>query len=252
MSKFNLAAVVILAAGKGSRMESEIPKVLHQVGGKSMLELVIAAASPLNPENLIVVVGYGRGQVIEQLNRIAPNAKVVVQEEQRGTGHAVKVALTIFGEAVPCGSIVVLNGDVPLITTQTLVKLIDLHSKNCAAVTILSAVVDNLFGYGRIVRDSTSGNVVAIVEQKDADSFQCAIHEINTGIYVFDSVWLKTALCRLSQNNAQKEEYLTEVVSITLDGGGSVVAVVADDPTEILGVNDREQLANLNKLFQIR
>lgn len=249
MQKFNLSAVVILAAGKGSRMNSELPKVLHKIGRKSMLELVIAASVPLKPRHLIVVVGYGHDQVIKHLSEIAPIAQTVLQEEQNGTGHAVKVALTAFRESVPTGSIIVLNGDVPLITTQTLVKLIEVRHKTQSAVTVLSAIVDNPFGYGRIIRDSTSGNIVAIVEQKDVDPLQHTIREINTGIYVFDLTWLKTTLCRLSQDNAQKEEYLTEVIPITLSCGGTVTAVVTDNPTEILGVNNQEQLMELEKKF---
>jgi bifunctional UDP-N-acetylglucosamine pyrophosphorylase/glucosamine-1-phosphate N-acetyltransferase len=224
-----LAAVVVLAAGEGKRMRSATPKVLHEVCGRTLLGHVLAAVEPLSAERVLVVVGHGRDEVTQAL---PPYATAVVQDEQRGTGHAVRLAL----DTVPDldGDVLVLYADMPLLTTETLEKLRDSHE---GGVTLLSAKVNEPFGYGRVVRDAT-GRATGIVEERDATDEQRTIDEINAGVYVFDAAALRAALGKLSTENAQGEEYLTDVVGIL--GGG--VAVTTDE-AEVTGVNDRAQLA---------
>ncbi|HVF06707.1 MAG TPA: bifunctional UDP-N-acetylglucosamine diphosphorylase/glucosamine-1-phosphate N-acetyltransferase GlmU [Frankiaceae bacterium] len=223
------SAVVVLAAGEGKRMRSATPKVLHEICGRSLLGHVLAAVEPLGAERVLVVVGHGREAVTAALpEHVTP----VVQAEQNGTGHAVRLAL----DAVPdlTGPVLVLYGDMPLLTTETLHRLLDGHDGD---LTLLSAKVPEPFGYGRVLRDG-SGRVTGIVEEKDATDEQRAVDEINAGVYVFDAASLRAALGKLSTDNAQGEEYLTDVVGIL--GGGTAVVTDAD---EVSGVNDRAQLA---------
>ena len=236
------AAVVVLAAGEGTRMRSATPKVLHGFAGRSLLGHAVAAASELDPDTLVVVVGHGRERVVEHLAAVAPHARVAVQDEQRGTGHAVECALDQV--PVAAGTVVVTYGDVPLLTGQTLAALVDRHEQAGAAVTVLTAEVADPTGYGRIVRDG-AGEVVAIVEQRDADEAQRAITEINSGIYAFDGRVLRGALSRLEADNDQGELYLTDVVRIARADGLMVATLVLDDPVQTEGVNDRVQLAAL-------
>ncbi len=223
------AAVVVLAAGEGTRMRSTTPKVLHEVCGRTLLGHVLAAVEPLGAERVLVVVGHGRDEVIAAL---PPYATAVVQSEQRGTGHAVRIAL----DAVPDveGDVLVLYADMPLLRTETLAALLAAHDGD---VTLLSARVPAPTGYGRVVRDG-SGRASGIVEEKDATDDQRAIDEINAGVYVFAAAAVRAALGKLSTDNAQGEEYLTDVVGIL--GGATVVEAGAD---EVAGVNDRAQLA---------
>ena len=223
------AAVVVLAAGEGKRMRSATPKVLHSVCGRTLLGHVLAAVEPLGAGRVLVVVGHGREEVVAAL---PPYATAVVQSEQRGTGHAVRVAL----EAAPDvdGDVLVVCGDMPLLTTGTLVRLRDAHD---GGVTLLSARVPDPAGYGRVVRDD-AGRVTGIVEERDATEEQRAVEEVNAGVYLFDAAALRAALGKLSTDNAQGEEYLTDVVGIL--GGGTAVTT---DAAETQGVNDRAQLA---------
>ena len=232
-----LAAVVVLAAGEGSRMKSARPKVLHEIGGRSLLGHVLHAVAPLGARETVVVVGHGRGLVTAALASIAPDATAVVQAEQNGTGHAVRLAL----DAVPDldGTVLVLCGDTPLICTETLQGLLDAH---VGGTTMLTTVLDDPTGYGRVVRDD-SGAVRGIVEQRDADDAQRAIAEVNAGVYAFDAGALRAALNRLSTDNAQGEEYLTDVVGLMVADRLPVSAHQAGDPVEAAGVNDRVQLA---------
>ena len=248
------SVVVILAAGEGKRMKSDTPKVLHSMAGRSLLGHVIEAASTLEPQHLVVVVGHGRDQVQEHVDEIAPWAVTVVQEQQNGTGHAVRVALhglTERGIAVSDGPVVVLTGDTPLLTGQTLVGLLLEHESTAAAATVLTARLDDPTGYGRIVR-SADGAVTAIVEHRDADEAQLRIDEINSGMYSFDAEALASALGQITTDNAQGEEYLTDVIGLLRAGGRSVSASVCVDPHEILGVNDRVQLAEAAGLMRDR
>jgi bifunctional UDP-N-acetylglucosamine pyrophosphorylase/glucosamine-1-phosphate N-acetyltransferase len=228
--------VIILAAGEGKRMRSALPKVLHPILGATMLGHVLATAGrALGHSATIVVVGHGADQVRGHLAEIAPEARAVLQAQQRGTGHAVRVAVDDVGGLT--GTVVVLNGDIPLLRPETLTALVDAHETGGAAATVLSAEVPDATGLGRILRD-IDGRFAGIVEERDATPEQRAIREVNAGVYVFDAVALRAALTKISTDNAQLEEYLTDTVAI-LGGGIGVVA----DATEVSGVNDRAQLA---------
>jgi bifunctional UDP-N-acetylglucosamine pyrophosphorylase / glucosamine-1-phosphate N-acetyltransferase len=238
------AAVVVLAAGEGTRMKSAIPKVLHSVGGRSLIHHAVAAAAALDPEHLVVVVGHGRDQVKAHLAEVAPQAATVVQDQQRGTGHAVDCALRDLPEL--SGTVVVTYGDAPLLTGETLRSLVAEHGRARNAVTILTAHLDAPSGYGRIVRDA-SGAVAAVVEHKDATDQQLEIREINSGVYVFDAATLRAALDRITTDNSQGEHYLTDVVGIASADGATVGAMPIDDAWQTEGVNDRVQLAALHR-----
>jgi bifunctional UDP-N-acetylglucosamine pyrophosphorylase/glucosamine-1-phosphate N-acetyltransferase len=243
------AAVVVLAAGEGTRMKSATPKVLHPICGRSLLGHALATARAINPEHVLVVVGHGRDEVVPHLAEIDPSAQPVVQEQQNGTGHAVRVALEVVGELT--GPVLVTYGDVPLLSGDTLAGLLETHESHGFAATVLTADIPDPAGYGRIVRGA-DGEVAAIVEQKDADEAQRSITEINSGVYVFDGKLLRDALGRLTTDNAQGEEYLTDVLGILRTDGRHVGALVTSDYHEILGVNDRAQLAELRRLLNDR
>ena len=244
-----VAAVIVLAAGEGTRMRSATPKVLHAIGGRTLLGHVLAAAGALDPEHLAVVIGHGREAVAEHLAAVAPQAQPVVQEEQHGTGHAVRVALAALPPLT--GAVVVVAGDTPLLTAETLSGLVAKHASAGAAATVLSAVLVDPTGYGRVLR-AADGSVAGIVEQKDADEGQRAVCEVNSGMYAFAADDLAAALTSLTKDNAQGEEYLTDVLGILRAQGRPVAAVAADDPHEILGVNDRAQLAEAGRLLRDR
>ena len=242
-------AVIILAAGEGTRMKSATPKVLHQVAGRSLLGHVVEAAAHVEPEHVVVVVGHGREQVTEHLAEVAPWVFTVVQEERLGTGHAVRVALEdlIARGARPEGSIVVLTGDTPLLPGASLDSLLAAHAGAC---TVLTARLTDPAGYGRIVR---SGDVVtAIVEERDATDEQRAINEINSGMYVFDATALGERIGRLETDNAQGEEYLTDIVGMLTADGLVVNAHIAADSDDIRGVTDRVQLAQAAAIMRDR
>ena len=246
------AAVFILAAGQGTRMKSDTPKVLHELCGRPLVGHVVANARGLEPRRLAVVVGHGREQVSAYLAGVDPEIRAVVQEEQHGTGHAARVAMDALietdGEIE--GTVLVLFGDTPLLSTETLRAQLTEHQQAGRAVTVLSAIVDDPTGYGRILRDGDS--VVGIVEQKDATPEQAAITEINCGVFAFDAKVLRDGLGRLNRNNKQGEEYLTDVLGIAAADGLPVGAHVAADWQETLGVNDRVQLAEMRRLLNKR
>ena len=249
------AAVVILAAGEGTRMKSATPKVLHEVGGRSLVGHVLAAVDQLNPHHLVVVVGHGRDLVSAHVHQTHPQAVPVVQEQQNGTGHAVRVGLAglaASGVQLPSGPVVVLAGDTPLLTGSSLVELVELHSSQRAAASVLTAILDDPTGYGRIIRGGDNDRVTRIVEHKDASDDERVVREINSGVYAFEQDALTSGLSRLTTNNAQGEEYLTDVLGHLVSDGDLVVAHVADDPDEILGVNDRVQLAQAGALLRDR
>jgi bifunctional UDP-N-acetylglucosamine pyrophosphorylase/glucosamine-1-phosphate N-acetyltransferase len=237
--------VIVLAAGEGTRMKSATPKVLHRLGGRTMLGHVLAAAEALDPEHLLVVVGHGRDEVAATLSG---KAKAVVQETQHGTGHAVRVALETVGDLD--GTVVVVPGDSPLLTGATLQALVDEHVAAGAATTLLTARVEDPTGYGRVVRDASG--VTAVVEHKDADAATLGIDEVATSIYAFAAAPLRAALGGLTTDNAQGELYLTDVVATHRREGHAVAAKVADDPEETLGCNDRAQLADLARRLRDR
>ncbi len=225
-------------------MRSAIPKVLHSVGGRSLIHHAVVAAAAVAPDHLVVVVGHGRDQVKAHLAEVAPEAATVVQDQQRGTGHAVDCALRDLPELV--GTVLVTYGDVPLLTGETLVSLVAEHERAGNAVTILTARLEVPTGYGRIVRDA-SGTVTAVVEEKEATEEQRQVREINSGVYAFDSATLRAALAGLTDTNSQGEHYLTDVVGIASSDGAAVGALLIDDAVQTEGVNDRVQLAALHR-----
>ncbi|MGY1693086.1 bifunctional UDP-N-acetylglucosamine diphosphorylase/glucosamine-1-phosphate N-acetyltransferase GlmU [Geodermatophilus sp. SYSU D01105] len=235
-----VAAVVVLAAGQGTRMKSATPKVLHTLCGRSMLGHVLAAAEPLSAGHTVVVVGAGREQVEEHLAAVAPDARPVFQAEQRGSGHAAAVAL----DAVPevDGPVLIVNGDAPLLRPETVAALVDEHRAAGNVLTVLTAVVDEPTGLGRIVRDA-DGAVTAIVEERDATEEQRAIREINAGVYVGDAAALRRTLAGLGEDNDQGEQYLTDVLGLLVAEGARVGGAPAEDPVDVLGCNDRRELA---------
>ncbi|MFE0046809.1 bifunctional UDP-N-acetylglucosamine diphosphorylase/glucosamine-1-phosphate N-acetyltransferase GlmU [Streptomyces albireticuli] len=254
MSANRPAAVVVLAAGEGTRMKSATPKVLHAICGRSLVGHVVAASRELDPEHLVVVVGHAREKVVAHLAETDPEVRTAVQYEQNGTGHAVRMGLEALGDSgvVLDGTVVVVCGDTPLLTGETLRKLSDAHAGDGNAVTVLTAEVPDSTGYGRIVRDEATGAVTAIVEHKDATDAQRAIREINSGVFAFDARLLVDALGKVRTDNSQGEEYLTDVLGILREAGHRVGAAVAGDHREILGINNRVQLAEARKLLNER
>ncbi|MGF1432134.1 bifunctional UDP-N-acetylglucosamine diphosphorylase/glucosamine-1-phosphate N-acetyltransferase GlmU [Kitasatospora sp. LaBMicrA B282] len=254
MSANPLAAVIVLAAGEGTRMKSRaLPKVLHPICGRTLLGHVVSAAEELTPQQLVVVIGHRRELVAEHLGTEHPAVRPVVQDEQRGTGHAARVALEALAAegAVPDGTVIVTYGDTPLLSAATLRALAERHAADGNGVTVLTAQVPDPTGYGRILREA-DGAVAGIVEHKDATAEQHAIAEINSGVYAFDGKLLAGALAELRTDNAQGEEYLTDTLRILGDAGHRVGALVADDHREILGINDRVQLAEARRLLNDR
>ncbi|MCU1693111.1 MAG: glmU, partial [Frankiales bacterium] len=242
------AAVVVLAAGEGTRMRSVTPKVLHALGGRSMLGHVVTAARALQPQHLVVVVGHAREQVAAHLAELDADARAVVQERQDGTGSAVRVALEALEGLT--GTVVVTPGDTPLLTAETLSALVAHHEASAAATTLLTAVLPDPSGYGRVVRGVDG--VDRVVEHKDATDDERRIDEIATGVYAFDAGHLRDALGRLSTDNAQGEHYLPDVVGIHRAAGLGVAARVAADAAETAGVNDRVQLADAARVLRDR
>lgn len=238
-----VTAVVVLAAGGGTRMRSRRSKLLHEVCGRSLLWYAVQAASQLEPAHLVVVVGHQREQVLTHLSEIAPYAEHAVQEQQLGTGHAVQCALAQLGQVE--GEIIVTYGDVPLLSGQTLTDLLTEHRSSGNALTVLTAVVADPRGYGRIIRSQDA--VTAIVEDRDASDEQRRIREINSGIYVFDAAVLRDGLAALSTDNAQGELYLTDVLGHAVRAGAKVGAHLIADTWQTEGVNDRVQLAALSR-----
>jgi bifunctional UDP-N-acetylglucosamine pyrophosphorylase/glucosamine-1-phosphate N-acetyltransferase len=247
------AAVIVLAAGEGTRMKSRLPKVLHEICGRSMLGHVLAAAGETDPERTVVVVGHGRDQVVRHLADTAPEVATAVQETQNGTGHAVRMAVeALHARGVRLsGTVVLAYGDTPLLRGRTLADLVAAHEAAGSAVTVLSARVPDPAGYGRVVRDA-SGAFTGIVEHADATEEQRAVDEINSGMYAFDGALLADVVTRLSTDNAKGEEYITDAVAILRGDGHRVDAAPAADWVEIQGVNDRVQLAEARRLLNDR
>ena len=237
---------IILAAGKGTRMKSDLPKVLHKVAGISMLEHVFRSVNAINPEKTVTVIGH-KAELVEQV--LAGHTDFVRQTEQLGTGHAVMMAEPVLENLT--GQTLVIAGDTPLITGESLKNLIDFHINHKNVATILTAEAENPFGYGRIVRNQ-HGEVLKIVEQKDASDFEQQIKEINTGTYVFDNARLFEALKNINTNNAQGEYYITDVIGIFRENGEKVGAYTLKDFDESLGVNDRVALATAEGVMRRR
>jgi bifunctional UDP-N-acetylglucosamine pyrophosphorylase / glucosamine-1-phosphate N-acetyltransferase len=242
-------AVMVLAAGEGTRMKSRIPKVLHRLCGRSMLGHVLAAAGELDPQRTVIVAGHSREEVSAEAARYAPDLAVVVQDRQAGTGHAVRMVTEALG--IMPGIVVVTYGDMPLLRAGTLAELVREHASAQNAVTVLTARVADPAGYGRIIRDDR-GSLADIVEEADATPEQRAIDEINSGCYAFDGALLADAVKRVATSNAQGQEYLTDVVAILRGDGHLAGTVLAADPGEIQGVNDRVQLAQVRRALNDR
>ena len=234
--------VLILAAGKGTRMKSALPKVLHPVAGKPMVEYVLETAAALCPATRTVIVGHAADTVRTALAH-AEDVRFLLQEPQLGTGHALMQAAPLFTGV--SGTLLLLSGDAPLLTPATLRALLDTHVRGQSAATLLSAVVPDPTGYGRVVRDGDQ--VARIVEHRDASPAERAIQEINSSIYAFDLEPLFPALARISADNDQREYYLTDVIGIHRADGRRVGALVAGNPDEILGINSRSELAAMSR-----
>ena len=238
---------IILAAGEGTRMKSKKPKVLHKIFDKSMIKYVIDTAKKSNSDEICVVIGHKSDEVREEIEK--ENIKIAVQNERKGTGHAVMQAMDFIEDDK---DILILYGDTPLITSDTLNNLLDCHRKNSEiGVSFISAIVDNPSGYGRIIRDKDN-NFLKIVEDKDANDEEKAIKEINTGIYLFKGKDLRYALNNLKNDNIQSEYYLTDCLELILKSGKKVSSTVVDGINEFLGVNSREQLADATQKLQER
>ncbi len=243
MTDHRPAAVIILAAGEGTRMKSRLPKVLHAIGGRTLLGHAVAAARAARPERVAVVVRHGRDAVAEHLVEIDPDAVVADQDETPGTGRAAQCGLLAL-PADLAGTVVVTMGDVPLLAGDTIEELVSVHRSAGAAVTVITATQPDPTGYGRILRDA-EGDVAGIVEEKDADPEQRAITEVNAGIYAFDATFLREALGRVGSDNAQGERYLTDVVALARRQRLTVAGHRVGDLWQTAGVNDRVQLARL-------
>ena len=237
---------VILAAGMGTRMKSKMPKVLHTVCGKPLSKWVIDASKAAGADKVCAVVGHKAETVKEVLGDVCEFA---LQAEQKGTGHAVMQAIDVIKNSK--GEVVILNGDTPLITAETINKAIEYHKNNGNQATVITAILDDATGYGRIVRDN-DGSVLKIVEQKDASEEEKKINEVNSGMYVFDAQSLVYALDKITPNNAQGEYYLTDTLEILLSVGKKIGGYAISDNDEIRGINDRVQLNEAEKIMQKR
>jgi len=236
--------VIVLAAGGGTRMKSKTMKVLHPIAGRSMIGHVLNAAAALEPTRIVAVVGNQREQVAAHIAELTPEVVIAVQETQEGTGHAVRIAWEALAADQRAGTVLVAYGDTPLLQGESLRSFVEFHLSSTDAISILTGVVAEPHGYGRIVRGA-DGGVEAIVEQKDATEEQAAIAEINSGILAFDADFLDTVLPRIGNENAGGEYYLTDTVGLARAEGRTVGAFVISDVMQTEGVNDRAQLAAL-------
>jgi len=236
-------AIIVLAAGQGTRMKSATPKILHGLAGIPIVGHVLATAAALNPAHVITVVRHERETVVATINDLMPEAVIVDQDEIPGTGRAAELALDALPEGFD-GEVVIVSGDVPLLDADTLTGLITEHRAASAAATVLSAILDDATGYGRIVRDA-SGSFIRIVEHKDATTAELTLVEINSGTYVFDAAKLRAELSKIGTDNSQGEKYLTDVVALLREAGSAVAAMPVSAPWMVSGVNDRVQLGEV-------
>ena len=248
MTQVQLDVAIVLAAGAGTRMKSDTPKVMHQIAGRTIIGHVLNEVNSLSPKDLRIVVGHGREVVEPHVKEIAPSAKAVIQAEQNGTGHAVQLALADLNTT---GTVLILAGDTPLLRNETLGEFIEAHSKNKNVASVLTAELPDPTGYGRIVRGG-DGEIVGIIEERDATEEVKAIDEINTGVYLFDIATLKENVKKLKNNNSQGELYLTDVIAEIKNNGGKAAAILSLDYTETLGINDRTQLAECAAIMRDR
>ena len=238
-------AIIIMAAGKGTRMQSDLPKVLHQANGRPLINYVLDTAKSIDPTKTVLIVGHQA----ELVKAATAQYRVcsALQEPQLGTGHAIMQAETHLSDFM--GEILILSGDAPLVNAETLLELIAFHRSRNGAATVLTAELHDPTGYGRIIRQEQSDCVLKIVEQKDASKEELAIREINSGIYVFNAQQLFKALGQINTNNAQKEYYLTDVFAVCFQNGQRVYAFKTENPDEILGINTPEQLLEAEQLL---
>ena len=248
MSTSRLETVVVLAAGEGTRMKSSTPKVLHPIAGRSLLGHVLNAVEALSPNHVRIVVGAGREAVQAHISEIAPKAQTIFQERRDGTGHATQLALA--GSEIS-GTILILAGDTPMLTSDSLAQLLEVHRAGDFTASVMTAEHPDPTGYGRIVR-ADDGSLLRIVEERDANEIEQGIYEINSGVYAFDAKKLMAAIGKLSSDNSQGELYLTDVIEILRNDGGSIAAVMIEDFIETLGINDRVQLSECAALLRDR
>ncbi len=240
-------SVIILAAGKGTRMRSPYPKVLHLLAGEPLVIHVVETVLPLPIKDIFVVVGFKSSLVEEALRGYA--VKTILQEKQLGTGDAVKKVRPFLGDLNK--DVLVLCGDTPLLSTATLSRLLAAHCREASTITILTALVDDPYGYGRIIRNQ-EGYVAKIVEEKEASPEEKRVREINTGTYVFKASFLFEALEEITPDNVQGEYYLTDVVERAVKRNERVFALQVSDPTEVIGINSQEDLAQAEEIYQQR
>jgi bifunctional UDP-N-acetylglucosamine pyrophosphorylase/glucosamine-1-phosphate N-acetyltransferase len=236
-------SIIILAAGQGTRMKSSLPKILHPLAGRTLIEHVYIAASPFDSSDVHVVYGFGGKQILEKLSHL--QVKWVEQAEQLGTGHAVAQAIN---DVPGKDNVLILYGDVPLITYATLERLVSASRES--GFSLLTSYIDDPRGYGRIIRDS-KGDITSIVEEKDATEEQRSVCEINTGMMTVKASWLKKWLSDLSNDNSQGEYYLTDVIKMAVDEGIIIESISSESVVEIQGVNDRRQLSELERYYQL-
>ena len=234
-----LDVAIVLAAGEGTRMKSGTAKVLHTIAGRTLVGHVIEAVNALHPSELRVVVGSAREAVEAHISEIAPTATTIFQAERNGTGHAVQLALV---GAPQIGTVLVVAGDTPLLNPLTLNEFLTAHQEAGNEVSVLTAQLPDPKGYGRIIRDE-DGSILRIVEERDANDFEKAIDEINTGVYLFDIAALAQSVAQITNKNSQGELYLTDVIALIKESSNKAAAILSYDYTETLGINDRSQLA---------
>jgi bifunctional UDP-N-acetylglucosamine pyrophosphorylase/glucosamine-1-phosphate N-acetyltransferase len=241
-------ASIVLAAGKGTRMKSGLIKVLHPIAGLPMIAWPVMAARDAGSDPVVLVIGH-QANAVQGTFRGVADIRFAMQEEQLGTGHAVACALDALSGF--SGTVLILCGDTPLLRAETLKTMLAYHKGNQAAITVLTAVMDDPYGYGRVIRDP-SGQVNRIVEQKDADAGEQELREINSGIYCMDSDFLFSSIRGIGNNNAQGEYYLTDLLKIAVGKGLTCLALPIADADEIMGVNDRSQLAEAGRILRRR
>lgn len=237
-------SALILAAGEGTRMKSDLAKVLHKLRGIPMIRYVVRSVREINPDRIVLVVGYQSEAIIDEFKD--ENLEFVLQEERLGTGHAVMTARDNLEEAT--GSIIVLTGDTPLLNPETLREFIDFHRENNNSATVLSTVMKNPDGYGRIIRDN-SGGLDKIVEHRDANEKELKVNEINSGIFCFQSRELFKALEKVNRKNSQAEYYLTDVMAVLNRGGRKTGVFRCKNRFEVIGINTSEQLEEAERLM---
>lgn len=238
-------AIVIMAAGKGTRMKSNLPKVLHQANGKPVVEYVIEKSQALDPETIILITGHQSDKVQQATSKFPIH--YALQEPQNGTGHAVMQAEPLLKNFE--GEVIILSGDAPLFKTATLEELVAFHRKSQAVATVLTAEIDDPTGYGRVIRSGDGEKIQRIVEQKDASKEEKTVREINSGVYVFNTKMLFDTLNSITNDNAQQEYYLTDVFGICFGKGLKVCAFKTNNPNEILGINTPAQLKEAEELL---